>query len=389
MTEEQKRIKLEAIEIPTPCPMLWENLDGDERKRFCDECGKHVHDLSALTRVEAEALLSENEAKLCVSYELTPTGGIKTRDYSETFRCSREAVRGAVGLVAGALVAVCSTLPALAKDALSPHRTMGKIRANVNSEAPKPIAPQTQSATPADAGREGRMTGAPAVVHTDSTTTPKDTTTTTKDSATAPKSATTPPKNATTLPPRVGGLVATPVVKPVGRPVTRLGGEPVARVANIDQVSVSKVNLTDKRIGSVHGMLANTEVIVDRGYATAAALDSGAWSSWHESVAKAVFDSWKAENKTAGQITLRLTVKPGQTISISKMGVPHSAMDAAGTMGDTNTFMAEVEKTISRLQHNAALAFPKTSSEHVTQASFDVTLGTDSQKFPRFEPNSL
>jgi hypothetical protein len=44
-------------------------MTHEGRKRFCADCKKHVHDLSAMPRAEAEALLqSSAEGSLCVRY---------------------------------------------------------------------------------------------------------------------------------------------------------------------------------------------------------------------------------------------------------------------------------------------------------------------------------
>ena len=40
---------LEQFTISNPCPMSWDDMDGDSRTRFCTACAKHVHDLSAVT----------------------------------------------------------------------------------------------------------------------------------------------------------------------------------------------------------------------------------------------------------------------------------------------------------------------------------------------------
>ncbi len=40
---------LSQLSIPTPCPMEWEHMPGDERRRFCESCGKHVYDLTTMS----------------------------------------------------------------------------------------------------------------------------------------------------------------------------------------------------------------------------------------------------------------------------------------------------------------------------------------------------
>ena len=70
---------LDRVTIPEPCPASWETMRGNSRKRFCDQCGKHVHNLSALTRDEAERVLMEHGDDLCGRIKRRGDGRIVTR----------------------------------------------------------------------------------------------------------------------------------------------------------------------------------------------------------------------------------------------------------------------------------------------------------------------
>lgn len=48
------------LTIQTPCPMDWDRMPGDERRRFCDACGKHVYDLAAMRPDELAQLTSRS-----------------------------------------------------------------------------------------------------------------------------------------------------------------------------------------------------------------------------------------------------------------------------------------------------------------------------------------
>ena len=54
---ENGPVPLEKLRIANPCPARWEEMQGDERVRFCGTCKKSVYNLSALQRSEAEALV--------------------------------------------------------------------------------------------------------------------------------------------------------------------------------------------------------------------------------------------------------------------------------------------------------------------------------------------
>src|SRR5262245_186390 len=47
----------ERLRVREPCSTSWDQVHGDERSRFCSACNKQVHNVAALTRAEAEALV--------------------------------------------------------------------------------------------------------------------------------------------------------------------------------------------------------------------------------------------------------------------------------------------------------------------------------------------
>ncbi|MEZ4382137.1 MAG: hypothetical protein R3A79_12375 [Nannocystaceae bacterium] len=73
-------MKADDLPINSPCDEDWTAMRGDSERRFCDHCARHVHDLSAMTKTEASALLrSSGGERLCVRYTLEPDGGIRFR----------------------------------------------------------------------------------------------------------------------------------------------------------------------------------------------------------------------------------------------------------------------------------------------------------------------
>lgn len=76
------KLTLDVIEVPRPCPVPWETMTGsDAQRRFCSHCNRHVHDLSAMSRAEAEDLICKSAGELCVRFMRTPDGKVKTLDY--------------------------------------------------------------------------------------------------------------------------------------------------------------------------------------------------------------------------------------------------------------------------------------------------------------------
>jgi hypothetical protein len=54
--------------ISQPCSQDWNAMAGDERRRFCEQCQLHVHNLSAMSDAEREALISQRGARQCIAY---------------------------------------------------------------------------------------------------------------------------------------------------------------------------------------------------------------------------------------------------------------------------------------------------------------------------------
>ena len=56
--------------IGSPCSEDWGAMTGDDRTRFCDQCNKQVHNLSAMTETEARAVVAQ--PSVCVRYQVDP-----------------------------------------------------------------------------------------------------------------------------------------------------------------------------------------------------------------------------------------------------------------------------------------------------------------------------
>ncbi|WAS98185.1 hypothetical protein [Nannocystis punicea] len=69
------------VEIKSPCHESWDAMHGDDERRFCDVCAKHVHNLSAMSRQAATDLLQTHKGEhLCVRYSNQEDGRIAFRD---------------------------------------------------------------------------------------------------------------------------------------------------------------------------------------------------------------------------------------------------------------------------------------------------------------------
>ena len=68
------------LTIASPCPASWDEMKGDERVRFCDECELNVYNLSDMSEEEALKLVEEREGRLCVRFYQRKDGTVLTQD---------------------------------------------------------------------------------------------------------------------------------------------------------------------------------------------------------------------------------------------------------------------------------------------------------------------
>ena len=113
----KKRSILSSIEVKTPCSQNWESMYGNDVVRFCEHCVKNVHNLSAMTRKDAEKLVARSKGGICIQYVRRPDGKIQTMSdklYQISGRASRLAagVFGASLSLATAVMAQTETAPA-------------------------------------------------------------------------------------------------------------------------------------------------------------------------------------------------------------------------------------------------------------------------------------
>jgi hypothetical protein len=71
---------LNNIKIASPCSVNWDEMYGNERKRFCGDCKLNVYNLSEMTRDEAENVIMGTEGRLCVKFYKRADGSILTQD---------------------------------------------------------------------------------------------------------------------------------------------------------------------------------------------------------------------------------------------------------------------------------------------------------------------
>ncbi len=119
---------LNNIKIASPCSADWNEMYGDERKRFCADCKLNVYNLSGMTRDEAEALIMNAEGNLCVRFYMRSDGTIITQDCPVGWAKVKQRTRLFATAVASLVMALFTGV--LSVSCLTGNRaTMGEIAA--------------------------------------------------------------------------------------------------------------------------------------------------------------------------------------------------------------------------------------------------------------------
>jgi hypothetical protein len=98
-----KKKLIDAIEVKSPCSENWDEMQGNDRVRFCSHCAKSVNDLSRMTRREAVRLVRASGGEICIRYIKHPKTN-KPLFAENLYRITRRAP----GLAAGVITATMS-----------------------------------------------------------------------------------------------------------------------------------------------------------------------------------------------------------------------------------------------------------------------------------------
>lgn len=105
---------LDSVRIASPCPARWEDMQGDEKSRFCGQCRQNVYNISAMTRDEAESLILLKDGKMCARLFRRADGTVLTADCPIGIRVLRQNAAGAASRIAACLALMFGSAFALA-----------------------------------------------------------------------------------------------------------------------------------------------------------------------------------------------------------------------------------------------------------------------------------
>lgn len=111
---------LRQMTIPTQCHQDWNTMDGGDRARFCESCGKHVHNLTAMRSEEVVSLIQHAGGNVCGRVFEQSDGTLFISDTPSARHAHGHPVQFHLRSVMGVIAAVAAVL-GLAR--LFPERT--------------------------------------------------------------------------------------------------------------------------------------------------------------------------------------------------------------------------------------------------------------------------
>lgn len=107
MTQQSDPLK--NLRVASPCHVGWDQMDGDDRVRFCDSCQLNVYNFADLTTAEIKSLLDTNGG-VCGRLHRRADGTIITRDCPVGLLALRQRVARFAGAVFATVLSVCSVV---------------------------------------------------------------------------------------------------------------------------------------------------------------------------------------------------------------------------------------------------------------------------------------
>ncbi len=133
-----KRSILDRVRVVSPCGEDWREMRGSDEVRFCSHCAKDVHNLSGMTRRDAERLIAKSNGRVCVRYVSRADKKILT---ASELRPLHNITRRASRLAAGAFTAALTLTTAAAQNVNTTEHALTNI-VNVGVASDESNAPQ-------------------------------------------------------------------------------------------------------------------------------------------------------------------------------------------------------------------------------------------------------
>lgn len=132
---------LDDVMIAAPCPAKWEEMQGDDVKRFCDKCALNVYNTSELTGQEIIDLMEQSEGRTCLRLYRRQDGTLITKDcpVGTTMRERIERARRRMQMAAAVVLAFLHVPGAMAQNRQNDNKADSGEAAQLMGGAPAPL----------------------------------------------------------------------------------------------------------------------------------------------------------------------------------------------------------------------------------------------------------
>lgn len=134
----QRPSPLDYVTVAAPCSAGWENMIGDERVRFCGQCSLNVYNLSAMTKQDAERLVTQTEGRLCVRFYRRADGTILTNNCPVGLRALKRRLSRIASASASAVITFFAGILAIAGWRASPLSPVAAPRVLIDAKVDLP-----------------------------------------------------------------------------------------------------------------------------------------------------------------------------------------------------------------------------------------------------------
>jgi len=132
---------LNNLKVASPCSQDWNAMIGNDRTRYCGECKLNVFNLSGMSKVEAENLITNAEGRLCVRFYKRADGSVITQDCPVGWARVKQRTRAYVTAVASLIFTFLGALGLVAAFKKSNNDIVGAIA--LSSPTPKATPKET------------------------------------------------------------------------------------------------------------------------------------------------------------------------------------------------------------------------------------------------------
>lgn len=131
----KRSIPLNMISIAAPCSANWNEMTGNDKVRFCQQCSLNVYNLSNMAQDQAEELIRNKEGRLCVRFYRRSDGTILTQNCPVGLQALKKKIaRTATAIISAVLSfgASFGMFSYLTSKKTTEHPLMGSVAVNYN-----------------------------------------------------------------------------------------------------------------------------------------------------------------------------------------------------------------------------------------------------------------